>query len=109
MNHVVLRGYIISEPIIRHTEDRKTVASLLMSVPNLMVAKGKDGNYPSDVFSLTAFGSIADTVEKYVGKGKELLVSGRLSVSTYEKDDTVHRVTEIIISNLEFVGKKETT
>lgn len=77
---------------------------------NRQVKKGSDGKQTADFISCVAWEGIAQTVSNYLMKGREVLVEGRLQTRSYEaKDGSKRYVTEVIVSNLEFCGKRENT
>lgn len=107
MNHITLRGYVANDPYISKGKGKKAVASFSLGVPDRSAKKNEEGNYPSDFFQLVAFAPYAEVIEKYVEKGSELLVSGRLATSTYDnKDRETKHVVQVIIGNMEFLSRK---
>ena len=57
--------------------------------------------------SLSAGGKLADIMEKYVEKGKEIAVEGKVVYRTYDDKDGVKRyITEIRVEELVLLGGK---
>ncbi|MBZ9629784.1 single-stranded DNA-binding protein [Salegentibacter sp. LM13S] len=57
--------------------------------------------------NLVAWGKQADIIEKYVDKGKEIAISGKLTSRSYEdKDGKKQFVTEVIIQEVLLLGSK---
>ena len=57
--------------------------------------------------SLSAGGKLADIMEKYVEKGKDILVEGKVVYRTYDDKDGVKRyITEIRVEELVLLGGK---
>ena len=57
--------------------------------------------------SLSAGGKLADIMEKYVEKGKEIAVEGKVIYRTYDDKDGVKRyITEIRVEELVLLGGK---
>ena len=57
--------------------------------------------------NLAAFGKTAEILEKYVPKGKEIAIEGKLTYRSYEDKDGVKRtITEIRIEELLLLGNK---
>ncbi len=55
---------------------------------------------------VTAWGKIAEIIEKYVVKGKEIVVEGKLTHRSYEdKDGTKRYVTEVVANDILLLGK----
>lgn len=59
----------------------------------------------ADFIRVTVFGRQAETVDKYVSKGRQVGVSGRISTGTYKNNngETVY-TTEVIADTVEFLG-----
>ena len=54
-----------------------------------------------------AWGKTADIIEKYVGKGKEVAIEGKLTSRSYEDKEGVKRyITEVIASEILLLGSK---
>ncbi|MDM8539432.1 single-stranded DNA-binding protein, partial [Desulfobacterales bacterium HSG17] len=56
---------------------------------------------------ITAFGSQAETIGRYMQKGSQVYVEGKLQTSQYEKDGITRYSTDIIVNNFQFIGKKD--
>ncbi len=55
--------------------------------------------------NLVAYGKNAELMEKYVSKGKEIAVEGKIQYRSYEGSDGVKRnITEIRVEELLFIG-----
>lgn len=55
--------------------------------------------------TIVAWGKTADVVEKFVNKGKEFAIEGRLSSRSYEDEAGVKRyVTEIVAEEILLLG-----
>ena len=52
------------------------------------------------------FGKQAETFDKYLSKGRQVYVEGRLQTSSYEKEGQTHYATDIIISSFQFLGSR---
>ena len=63
---------------------------------------------PYQWHNIVVFGKLAETCAKYLGKGRQIYVEGRLRTRSYEgKEDGVKRyVTEIIAQRVQFLGPK---
>lgn len=109
MNKWIGKGRLTRDPEVRYTQSGKAVASFILAC-NRQTKKGSDGKQTADFISCVAWEGIAQTVSNYLMKGREVLVEGRLQTRSYEaKDGSKRYVTEVIVSNLEFCGKRENT
>lgn len=104
MNSVALIGRTAKEPEIRYsTGDRPTAVARF----SLAVDKW-DGKQRGVVFvPVVAFGKTAETIEKYVGKGQMIGITGELDTGSYEKDGHKVYTWNVKVSKLDFCGKGE--
>lgn len=56
--------------------------------------------------NLIAFGKTAEIMQKYVTKGKEIAVEGKLTYRTYEREGQKFHVTEIRVEEIVLLGSK---
>lgn len=107
MNKWIGKGRLTRDPEIRCTQSGKDVTSFSIAC-NRAPRKGDDKKQTADFVNCVAWDGLARTVATYLKKGREVLVEGRLQTRSYEaKDGSKRYVTEVILSNLEFCGKKD--
>ena len=104
-NKVQLIGNVGQEPTITNLESGKKVARLSMATneyyKNTQGEKQTDTNW----HTLVAWGKTAEIIEKYVTKGKEIAVEGKLIVRSYETSEGEKRtVTEVVVNELLLLG-----
>ena len=104
-NKVQLIGNVGISPTITELENGKKVARLSLATnENYKDGKGErqtDTNW----HTLVAWGKAADIIEKYVTKGREIAIGGKLSTRSYDdKDGNKRYVTEVIISEILLLG-----
>ena len=98
-NHVGLLGRLAQEPEIRYTQSGIPVASfdLAVQVPS------KDKNTPPDYIPITCWDKQAEFVGRYLTKGRQIIVEGRISTRKYTgSDGKTHKVVEVNASRLYF-------
>lgn len=106
MNKVILVGRLTKDPEMRTTNTGMTVASFSLAVNRNF--KNKEGNYDTDFFNISVFGKQAENVSRYVVKGSQVGIEGRLQNRTYDAQDGTKRyVTDVIADNVEFMGSKK--
>ena len=101
-NKVILSGYVgkVGEP--RKSKDDKSWITL-----SLATDSGYAGNKKTYWHNLMAFGKTADVIEKYVGKGSQIIVDGEITYSQWEDKNGVKKdQTTIMVSSVSFIGKK---
>ena len=69
----------------------------------------KDGEKVQDTqwHNLIAWGNQAELIEKYVGKGKEIAIQGKLTSRSYATQTGEKRyVTEVVVQEILFLGNQ---
>jgi len=83
-NKVQLIGNVGNEPEITNLESGKKVAKFSIAT-NESYKDSKGGKVTNTQWhNIVAWGKIAEIVEKYVGKGKEVALEGKLTSRSYE-------------------------
>lgn len=112
MNQVNLRGRLTANPDIRNFVQKDgstgTIAAFTLAVPDRNSKRDESGNFQADFIKCSSFGRNAEVIESFAVKGTELLVSGKLTSSSYEKGNVTVFTTEVTISNFEFVSGTKT-
>jgi len=106
VNHVALIGRLTNDPEIRATNGGSQVANFSIAVNRNF--KNASGNYDADFINCIAFGKTAEFVEKYFFKGMKAAVQGRIQTGSYtNRDGNKVYTTDVIVSDIEFVEKRE--
>ncbi|AXY73835.1 single-stranded DNA-binding protein [Paraflavitalea soli] len=107
-NKVQLIGYVGIEPEVRLTEKRKKwVRFSLATHETYRNAQGEKVT-ETQWHHLVAWGKVAEIVEKYLLKGKEVAVEGKLVNRSYTDKDGIKRyTTEILVSEVLLLGAKK--
>lgn len=102
MNKTVLIGRLCADPEIRYTQAGKSVTSFTLAVNRF---KKDDG---ADFIKCTCWGSTAENLAKYQGKGSQIAVSGRIRTGSYnDKDGKKVYTTEVVCEEIEYLGAKK--
>ena len=102
LNYSVLMGRLARDPELRRTNTGKAVASFTIAVDNF----GKDNG--ASFISCVAWDKTGEFVSNYFLKGSPIAVEGRLQTRQYEnKDGKKLTVTELVVTQAHFCGKKE--
>ena len=104
MNKVILLGRLTKGPEMRDTTTGKAICSITVAVNRRY---SKDAEQKADFIPCQAWEKLAEIIGNNLVKGSQLLLEGRLQIRSYDGQDGKKRyVTEVIISDVEFVGKK---
>ena len=87
MNNVVMNGRLGKKPEVRTLTSGSTVANF--SIANNEVVKNKAGEKVEavDWFDVEVWGRNAEIAEKYLKKGSQISLAGRLKTSSWEDKD----------------------
>lgn len=103
MNHVTLIGRLTKDPEVRYTQSGTPVGTFTLAVDRRVQ---KDKPKEADFIPCVVWGKTAEIVGNWCKKGKQVGIEGRIQVRSYDaKDGSKRYVTEVIVSNLELLGK----
>ena len=105
-NKVQLIGNLGNDPEIINLESGKTLAKF--SVATNESYKNANGEKITDTqwHNVVAWGRTATLAEKYLMKGKEIAIEGKLTSRSYEtKEGEKRYITEIVCNELLMLGK----
>ena len=106
-NKVQLIGNVGNEPEITNLESGKKVAKF--SIATNESYKDSKGEKVTNTqwHNIVAWGKVAEIVEKYVGKGKEVALEGKLTPRSYETKEGEKRYgTEVVVDEILLLGIK---
>ena len=104
MNKVILAGRLTKDPEVRYTQTGMAVARFNLAVNRRI---SKDGQQQADFIPIVVFNKLAEICGNHLAKGRQIIMAGRIQVSSYTAQDGSKRYsTEVIMDELEFVGKK---
>lgn len=105
MNHIVIKGRLTRDPETRYTDiNNLPVTTISIAVDRKF---SKEGEQSADFINCVAWNNQANFLSKYFKKGQEILISGRLEVSNYEKDGQKRSKSSVVIETIEFCGSKK--
>ncbi|MCD8446274.1 single-stranded DNA-binding protein [Tenacibaculum finnmarkense] len=107
-NKVQLVGNLGNDPEIITLESGKKLAKFSLATNETY--KNSTGEKVTDTqwHNLIAWGKITELIEKYLKKGKEVMVEGKLTYRSYETSEGEKRyVTEITVTEFLMLGAKQ--
>lgn len=106
MNKIILIGRSTKDAELRYTQTGKQVATFTLAVDRDY--KNSQGEREADFIPCVVWGKLAEIAGKYVTKGKQLAVAGRIQTRSYEDKDGQRRyITEVIVSDLQLLGSRQ--
>ena len=105
MNKVFLIGNLTRDPELSETNSGVSVCRFGLAV-NRRRAQG-DGEPQVDFFNVTAWRSLAETVNRFVKKGNKVAVTGSIQIRNYEDNSGQKRTfVDIVADDVEFLTPK---
>lgn len=102
MNKVVLIGRLSRDPELRHTSNNTPVCQINMAISR-PVSQGKDSE--TDFINVTVWNKQAENLVKYVKKGNQIAIEGRIQTRNYDNEEGKKvYVTEVLANHVEFIG-----
>ena len=102
MNKVFLIGRLSRDPELRHTTSGMAVCQINVAISRRTGA----GREPeTDFINVVVWDKQAENVSKYLAKGRQVAVEGRIQTRSYDNNEGKKTyVTEVVASNVEFLG-----
>jgi single-strand DNA-binding protein len=105
-NTVQLIGHAGIDPEIKTFEGGKKVASISLATNETYKNDKGEKVEQTEWHRVVAWGKLAEIMEKYVSKGKEIIVQGKLTYRSYEdKNGEKRYITEIVANDILLLGK----
>ncbi len=107
-NRVQLIGHLGNAPETKTTESGKKLVKF--SVATNESYKNSEGEKISETqwHNLTVWGKLADVAEKYLSKGSQVVIGGKLITRSYDDKEGVKKyITEILVNDLLMIGGKK--
>lgn len=105
-NKVQLIGHVGQDPEIKTFDGGKKLASITIATNESYTNDKGEKVEQTEWHRVSAWGKVADIIEKYVTKGKEIAIEGKLSHRSYDDKEGVKRyITEVVANDILLLGK----
>lgn len=108
INKVMVIGNLGSNPAIRALPSGQTVANFSLATTERFTDRNGGRQERTDWHRVVAFGRLVGTCERFLSKGRQVYVEGRLITRQYEAKDgsgTRYR-TEIVAHQIRMLGNR---
>jgi single-strand DNA-binding protein len=106
-NSVQLIGHVGQDPEVKSLEGGKKLANISIATNEVYYKENGDKVEKTEWHRVTAWGKTAEIIEKYVTKGKEIAIEGKLTHRSYDDKDGVKRfITEVVANEILLLGKQ---
>ena len=107
VNKIILIGNVGKTPDVHHLEDGTAVARFSLATSETWKDKSGEKKQETQWHAITAWRQLAELAEKYITKGMQIYLEGKVTYRTYDdKDGNKRYTTEIIAQEIRFLGSK---
>lgn len=108
VNKVILVGNVGADPEIRALEGGIKVARIRLATTEKIYNKERnETKEQTEWHNVTLWRGLADVADRYIRKGSQLYIEGKLRTREYDKNGVKCFVTEIVGEDLKMLGKRE--
>ena len=112
MNCVSLIGRLVRDPELRYAQNGTAICRFTIAVDRRMSKQKRqeaqaNNQQTADFIGCTAFGQTAELIANYHRKGSQIGVEGRIQTGSYEKEGRTIYTTDVVVSNLTFIGSSQ--
>ena len=105
-NRVQLIGNLGMDPEVKNLESGKIMAKISLATSETYVNSAGEKIKDTQWHNVIAWGKQAELAEKYLGKGQQVCIEGKLNNRSYEdKNGEKRYITEVICNELLMLGK----
>ena len=108
VNKVILVGNLGKDPEIRYTADNTPVGNFSLATTESYKDKSGNKQEVTEWHNIVVWRGLAEIAEKYLKKGRQIYVEGKLKSRSWDDKDGIKRyTTEVVADNFIMLGKKE--
>jgi single-strand DNA-binding protein len=108
INKVILIGNLGRDPEVRYTPDGTAVANFSIATSDEWTDKAtNEKKERTEWHRIVAWRRLGEICGEYLSKGRQVYVEGKLQTRSWEKDGVTRYTTEIIASDVQFLGTRD--
>ena len=109
VNKVILLGYVGKDPEMKEFESGKVAKMTIATTERGYTTRdGKTIPDRTEWHNIMLWGGLAEVAEKYISKGMQVYIEGKIQTRSWaDKEGVTHYITEIVASDLQMLGKRE--
>ena len=110
VNKVILIGNVGKDPDIRYLDSGVAIARFPLATSETYKNREGEKVTTTEWHNIVLWRGLAEVAEKYVKKGSQLFIEGRIRTRSYDdKEGNKKYVTEIVADTMQMLGKKSET
>ncbi|MDZ7742432.1 MAG: single-stranded DNA-binding protein [Bacteroidota bacterium] len=107
VNRVILVGRLGKDPESRTIDSGVKVTKFSLATSESYKNKNGDKVEQTEWHNLVIWRGLAEVAEKYLKKGDQIYIEGKLQTRTYEQDNVKKYFTEVVVDNMTMLGSKK--
>ena len=110
VNKVILIGNVGKDPDVRYLENNVCVANFTLATTERGYTTQSGIQIPdkTEWHNIVVWRGLAEIAEKYVRKGTQLYIEGKIRTRSWEDQNKIRRyTTEIYVDNMELLGRRD--
>ena len=108
INKVILVGNVGMDPEVRSLETGVKVARVrLATTERIFNRQTNESTEHTEWHTVTLWRGLAEVVDKYVRKGSQIYIEGRLRSREWEQDGQKRYATEIVADEMKLLGRRQ--
>lgn len=107
LNKVMLIGHLGKDPEVRYTSDGTPVATFSLATSENWTDKSGTRQDRTEWHNIVAWRRFADLSQKYLTKGRQVYIEGRIQSRDWnDREGNRRRTTEIVVSQIVLLGSR---
>lgn len=108
VNKAILIGNVGKDPEVRHLEGGSSVANFSLATTETYRNKSGELIKNTEWHNIVAWRFLAELAEKYIRKGGQIYVEGKITNRQYDdKDGNKRYISEIVADTIRLLGRKD--
>jgi single-strand DNA-binding protein len=109
VNKAILVGNVGKDPEVRYLDSGVAVATITLATSErgYTLANGTQVPERTEWHNIIAWRGLAEIAEKYIKKGSQIYVEGKITTRKWEKEGVTRYSTEIVAENIELLGRRQ--
>jgi len=108
VNKVILVGHVGKDPEVRYLEGGVALARFPLATSESYKDKSGQKVEQTEWHNIVMWRGLAEIAEKFIRKGKQVYVEGRIKTRSWGEEGNKKWITEIVVENFTFLGGNRT-
>ena len=107
VNKVILVGNVGQDPEVRYLDNNTAVCNIRLATSEVYKNKNGERITSTEWHSVVLWRGLAEVADKYVKKGSQLYIEGKLRTRSWDdKDNNKRYTTEIVADVMQMLGRR---